>query len=117
MLGGTVLGPVVRFFNSGVAALARAPGVGRFVGRGIVVLTYTGRRSGRAFTLPVAYRRAGAELVVGVEFPDAKSWWRNFVGAGGPVSLHLDGVDRVGHAVAHRAGPRRVTVTVRLDEP
>ena len=117
MLGGSVFGPVVRVFNAGVAALVRAPGLGGFVGRGIVLITYTGRRSGRTFTLPVAYRRAGADLVIAVEFPDAKGWWRNFAGDGAALSLHLDGADRTGRAVARREGPRRVTVTVRLDEP
>jgi len=29
--------------------------------------------------------------------------------------LRLDGADRTGHAVAHRTGSRRVTVTVQLD--
>ncbi len=117
MLGGRVLGPVVRIFNTGMTALLHAPGLGRFVGRGIVVISYTGRRSGRRFTLPVAYRRVGAELTVNVEFPDVKGWWRNFTGDGGAILLRLDGADRTGHAVARRDGPRRVIVTVRLDEP
>lgn len=115
MLGGRFLGPVVRIFNSGVIALAHVPGLSRYIGRGIVVISYTGRRSGRTFSLPVAYRRAGAEVTVNVEFPDVKGWWRNFTGDGGPVSLNLDGADRTGHAVARRDGPRRVVVTVQLD--
>jgi hypothetical protein len=48
--------------------------------------------------------------------PDAKSWWRNFLGEGGPITLlRLDGVDRTGHAVADRDEKGRVTVTVQLD--
>ena len=46
--------------------------------------------------------------------PDAKQWWRNFLGTGGPISLNLDGVDRAGHAVASRDDRGRVTVTVDL---
>lgn len=106
---------VVGVFNSGVTALVRSPRWGRFAGRGIVLLTYTGRRSGRTFTVPVSCRRSGDEITIGVEFPDAKNWWRNFEGDGGPLSLHLDGTDRPGHAVARRDGARRVTVSVRLD--
>ncbi len=101
-------------FNSGVAVLTRSSWLGGLVGRGVVLLTYTGRRSGRTFTLPVGYRRSGDTVTIPAEFPDAKNWWRNFLGAGGPLSLHLDGVDRPGHGVARRDG-RRVTVTVRLD--
>lgn len=104
----------VGVFNAGVAALVRSPRWGRLVG-GTVLITYTGRRSGRTFTIPVTSRRAGEKLTITVAFPDAKNWWRNFLGEGGPVSVHLDGVDRTGHAVALRDGPRRVTVTVQLD--
>ena len=47
--------------------------------------------------------------------PDSKTWWRNFTGEGGPITLvGLDGADRTGHAVAHRDDRGRVTVRVRL---
>ncbi|GAA4678943.1 hypothetical protein GCM10023215_09910 [Pseudonocardia yuanmonensis] len=106
----------VHCVNAGVAALAASPCLGRVVGRGIVMISYVGRRSGRTFRTPVSYRRSGDELVVGVQFPDAKTWWRNFVGDGGRITLELDGGERTGHAVATRDG-RRVTVRVRLDPP
>ncbi len=38
---------------------------------------------------------------------------RPFTGEGGPISLHLDGTDQAGYAVARRAEKGRVTV--RLD--
>lgn len=105
----------VRCVNAGVEALARAPRLGRVVGRSIAMISYVGRRSGRTFRTPVAYRRSGDELLVGVQFPDAKNWWRNFVGEGGPITVELDGADRTGHAVATRDGRGRVAVRVRLD--
>jgi hypothetical protein len=46
---------------------------------------------------------------------DAKTWWRNFVGDGGPLTLRLDGDERSGHAVAERDQQGRVTVHMRLD--
>jgi hypothetical protein len=85
------------------------------VSRRLTVVTYTGRRSGRTFRIPVGYRRTGDTVTIGVRLPDAKTWWRNFTGAGGPLSLELDGVDRTGHAVTRRDAAGRVTVTVRLD--
>lgn len=100
--------------NAVVRPLVLSPRWGRFVGRSMTVVTYTGRRSGRSFTIPVAYRREGDEVTIRVELPDRKNWWRNFTGEGGPLSLRLDGVERTGHAVASRAG-RRALVTVRLD--
>ncbi|WP_433508253.1 hypothetical protein ACQP04_18405 [Pseudonocardia halophobica] len=79
------------------------------------MISYVGRRSGRTFRTPVAYRRSGDELVIGVQFPDAKNWWRNFLGEGGPITVELDGADRTGHAAATRDGRGRVAVRVRLD--
>ncbi len=72
-------------------------------------------RSGRTFSIPVGYRRHGDDVTIGVRMPDSKTWWRNFLGAGAPMSLHLDGADRPGHAVSRRDEKGRVTVSVRLD--
>ena len=100
--------------NTVVRPLVAAPRWGRALSRWMTVVTYTGRRSGRTFSLPVGYRRSGDEVTIPVELPDRKRWWRNFTGDGAPISVRLDGVDRAGHGVARRAG-RRVTVSVRLE--
>lgn len=102
-------------FNRWVAGLRSSPRWGRLVRGRLTVVTYTGRRSGRTFSTPVAYRRAADLVTIGVALPERKTWWRNFTGAGGPISLDLDGGDRTGHAVARVDGKGRVTVTVRLD--
>lgn len=81
----------------------------------LTTITYTGRRTGRTISTPVMYRRTGADqVVIGVRGPDGKTWWRNFLGEGGPITLNLDGANRTGHAVAHRDEQGRVTVTVAL---
>lgn len=103
-------------FNAPVAALAGSQRFGGLVNRNITMLTYTGRRSGRRFNIPVAYRRAGEEITINANLPDAKTWWRNFLGDGGAVHLLLDGAERTGHAVAKRDNKGRVTVTVRLTD-
>jgi hypothetical protein len=105
----------IGWFNSCVLALRSCPRWGRLVSRRLTVVTYTGRRSGRTFSTPVAFRRVADNVTIGVQFPEAKTWWRNFLAEGGPISLHLDGIDRTGHAVARRDAAGRVTVTVRLD--
>jgi hypothetical protein len=100
------------------AALNRVvlPLVRRGVGTGsLAVVTYTGRRSGRTFSFPVGYRRDGDRVWIGIGAPAQKSWWRNFLGDGGPVSLLLDGRTRTGHAVAVRDGEVDVHVEVTLD--
>ena len=43
----------------------------------VILLTYTGRRSGRRHTIPVAYAEAEGDLVVFVGQADTKVWWRN----------------------------------------
>lgn len=101
--------------NPWVAAFAASPRWGRLAGRGIVLLTYTGRRSGRTFTIPVGHKRTGDDVTIGVRMPDRKTWWRNFLGEGAPLSLRLDGADRSGHATARRDQRGRVTVRVHLD--
>jgi hypothetical protein len=103
--------PVV---NRGLAVLMDVPLLRPHLARFLTVVTYTGRRSGRTFSTPVGCKRRGEDITITVVAPDHKRWWRNFLGAGGPVSLELDGAERTGHAVAERSG-RTVTVTVRLD--
>ncbi|MEV6065925.1 nitroreductase/quinone reductase family protein [Nocardia sp. NPDC052001] len=111
------LGSITRGVNSVVVALTEAPVIGTLMRRGFVELTYVGRRSGRTFKTPVFYSRKGDTITIGVAMPDNKKWWRNFLGEGGPISLHLDGADRGGHATARRDDRGRVTVRVLLDQP
>jgi hypothetical protein len=106
----------VGFVNARVATLTGSPRWGRLVSRHFVMITYTGRRSGRTFSTPVGYRREAGIVTISVRMPDAKTWWRNFLGEGGPISLHLDGADRAGHAVARRDHQGRVTITVHLND-
>ncbi len=116
MASGMSESPFVRAVNALAVGLINAPVLGRIVGRGLVVIRYVGRRSGKTFEIPVGYRRSGDDLIIGVASPDAKNWWRNFLGDGGPITLlNLDGRDRNGHAVANRDARGRVSVKVRLD--
>ena len=73
--------------------------LGKVLGRYFTTVTYQGRRSGRTFSTPVGYRRSGDIVTISVMLPDAKSWWRNFLGEGGPITLpaalHLIGYRHV----------------------
>jgi len=115
---GPLTGPLpkrlVDSVNGVIAGLRSAPLVGPLVRRHLTVVTYTGRRSGRTFSTPVAYRQAGDIVTITVEVPQRKKWWRNFTGEGGPLSMELNGVERAGHAVAAENGKGRVIITVRL---
>lgn len=43
----------------------------------LVLLSYEGRRSGKRFTFPVAYKRIGDGIVVITPMSDS-NWWKNF---------------------------------------
>lgn len=102
-------------FNKLVLRLRASRRWGGAVRKRITIVTYTGRRSGRTFTTPVGYTRTGDTVLIKVMMPDRKSWWRNFTGDGGHLSLELDGANRPGHATARRAAKGQVEVTVHLD--
>lgn len=103
-------------FNAPVAAMATSRRFGGLVNRNITMLSYTGRRSGRSFSTPVAYRRTGNEITINANLPQTKTWWRNFLGDGRPITLQLNGTERAGHAVAKRDNNGRVTITVQLTD-
>jgi hypothetical protein len=100
--------------NRAVVALADSRW-GGFLRGSITTISYIGRRSGKTISLPIGYRRAGDEITISISMPDAKSWWRNFLGDGAPLTIELDGADRSAHAVAHRDEQGRVSVTAHLD--
>jgi len=102
-------------FNRVVTAAMNSALLGRFLHRNMLILEYTGRRSGRTFSIPVAYRRERDRLVIGANMPEAKTWWRNFLGDGGAVRVHIGAATHPGQAVATRDSRGRVTVTVDLD--
>jgi hypothetical protein len=116
MARGIFNSPVVGVVNGAFVRLMNAPVIGAIVRRGLIVIRYTGRRSGRTFSTPVGYRRSGDTVRINIVGADKKTWWRNFLGDGAPITLvNLDGRDRTGHAVAERDAGGRVSVTVRLD--
>jgi hypothetical protein len=100
--------------NSVVKPLVLSPRWGRLVEGQMTVITYTGRRSGRTFTTPVAHKRHGDEVTIKVEFPDQKNWWRNFLDEDGPISVRLQGVECDGKATAVRDSHGKVKVTIVL---
>jgi len=76
--------------NTVVRALLRSPAHRILSGR-VLLLTYTGRRTGEPHTIPVQYVRDGAALVVTVGWPERKVWWRSLGGQGARVSLTVAG--------------------------
>ena len=113
---GRLLMRAAPLLNVPITAMATSRHFGGLLNRNIAILSYTGRRSGRTFSTPVAYRRTGDEVTINANLPQTKTWWRNFLGGGSPLKLQLDGIERTGHAVAERDRKGRVTVKVRLTD-
>jgi deazaflavin-dependent oxidoreductase (nitroreductase family) len=63
----------------------------------LLLLTYTGRRTGRLRSIPVQYATDGEALVVLAGRPARKRWWRNLSG-GAPVTVRLRGRSFAGRA-------------------
>jgi len=108
---------LVHAVNTAITGLTHAPLIGPLLGRYITEISYTGRKSGKSFTLPIAYQRGGDSLTIRVSMPDKKNWWRNFLGDGAPLTIRLDDTDRAAHAVATRDAAGRVTVVATLITP
>lgn len=66
------------------------------IGEMILLLTFTGRKSGKKFTTPIGYRRVGDKTLV--LFTDSP-WYKNLLG-GAPVTVMLKGREMSGWAVA-----------------
>ena len=79
-----------RFYNPIVIRLLRSP-LHRFGDQHTIVLTITGRKSGKRFTFPVSYLRDGESLLVMTHRDH--TWWKNLQGTGAPLTVYLDGQD------------------------
>jgi hypothetical protein len=78
------------------AALLRSP-LHRLLSSGLLLLTVTGRRSGRRYSIPVGYQLDGDDVVVMVSEARRKQWWRNYREPR-PIELLLRGRERTGRA-------------------
>jgi hypothetical protein len=63
----------------------------------LMLLGITGRKTGRRYTIPVAYHQADDAIIVMVADAAHRSWWRNFREPG-PIELHLRGSTVAAHA-------------------
>src|SRR5688500_161870 len=70
-------------------ALLRSP-AHRLLSGSVLLLQYTGRRTGRRYGLPVMYASFGDGFVVMAGQPAAKTWWRNFGCDPQPVAVTVD---------------------------
>lgn len=91
-----------RLLNRFVGLVLRSPLHESLSGR-VLLLTFSGRRSGRSITVPLGYVREDRSLVC---FTGAgwSVWWKNLRG-GAPVAVRVGGRDKTGYAEAKSEGP------------
>ncbi len=89
-----------RALNPLMAAMLRSP-LHRFVSGKFLLLSFTGRKSGRRYTTPIGYSRQGDTLLLGTSAP-----WKHNLRGGAPVRVRLQGRERTGKAqvIADEAG-------------
>ncbi len=78
--------------NGLVGALLRSP-LHFVASKGLMVLSWEGRKSGRSFSIPVGVQPHGDGLVVLISKRDEKQWWKNFR-TPWPATVHLRGQER-----------------------
>ena len=96
-------------FNSLVAAILRSP-FHWLLSFGLMLITVTGRRTGRRYTIPVGYQRHEDVLTILVSEAPKKQWWRNFH-APAPVEVRVRGKTLQG--VAHLVAPASAEFAAR----
>ncbi len=87
--------PPPAWLNKTMMWMLRSPFHG-IVSKNIMLITVTGRKSGKTYTLPVSYAREGGEVICSTDRV-ARSWWKNLRG-GADVVLRLRGKDVTGRA-------------------
>lgn len=85
--------------NPLVVAWLRTPGLHWILSPGLMLITVTGWRTGRRYTIPVGYQldHDQAVVIVGVSEARKKQWWRNYLEPRS-VEVHLRGRTRSGEA-------------------
>jgi deazaflavin-dependent oxidoreductase (nitroreductase family) len=81
-----ILERAVRYFNP-VTRFVLATPLHALMSRRLMLLSFTGRKTGRSYITPVSYVREGSSLLV----PGGGAWWKN-LGNGRPARVRLRGV-------------------------
>ena len=84
---------VLMWFNPVMVWMLRSPLHG-FISKNTMLMTYTGRKSGRVYTIPMNYVRVSdgdGEVFLTTSYRQ-RTWWRNLRG-GSPVMIRVQGED------------------------
>lgn len=87
---------IFRRFNPALSAILRSP-LHWPLSHALLLLTVTGRKTGRRYSFPVGYQRCGDTIVILASRAGKKTWWRNYRESG-PVTMRIKGHDVEGTA-------------------
>lgn len=79
----------------------------------VMLVTFTGRKSGKTYSTPVAYRRVGNVVMFTTQ--KQRVWWKNLPGA--EVHLQLKGKAVTGKAECISDPPEQVAAALRQAYP
>lgn len=96
-----------KWLNWMMLRMLRTPGLQRWIGEGVALLTFTGRRSGRRYTIPISYARDGTRVTALTK--KTRSWWRNFADEPN-VELRLAGQTFSADAIATVDDPEALPI-------
>jgi hypothetical protein len=82
--------------NRVVSAILRSP-FHWLLSRGLMLITVTGRKTGRVYTIPVGYHETDDCIIILVGEASKKVWWKNYLDSG-PIELRLRGKQLRGRA-------------------
>ena len=88
------------FLNAMVKVFLKTPVLQTAIGKQLALLSFTGRRSGKLYTIPISYERRDDSVLILTK--RTRSWWRNFESQPA-VELRLAGKTVKGTAQAHVA--------------
>jgi deazaflavin-dependent oxidoreductase (nitroreductase family) len=102
----TILNPLAK-------SILRSP-LHAVMSHSLMLITFTGRRSGKSYTTPISYAQQGQTLLLGV----GGLWWKNLRG-GASVRVRLRGKTYAGRAEAwaDEASMTRVYRTILTQHP
>ena len=101
------------FMNRVMATMLRIPLLRRVMSGSILLLTFTGRNSGKSYTFPIGYWKEGDTIILLTK--RFRSWWRNFQQPT-PVQVQIGGRNYMGQAEASMDELSMVPLLTRLME-
>lgn len=96
--------------NSMMKWALTTPGLQGMVGQGVALLSFTGRKTGKHYTIPVSYQREGD--IVTVITKRQRKWWHNFET---PLEVELRVAGRTFAGKAEARGSDEETLELMVD--